>query len=57
MICSGTSPDEKLVEIIEIPKHPYFIATQFHPEFKSRPNRPAPVFNGLLEAIVKGEVK
>ncbi len=57
MICSGTSPDEKLVEIVEIPKHPYFIATQFHPEFKSRPNRPAPVFNGLLEAIVKGEIK
>ena len=50
MICSGTSPDEKLVEIIEIPSHPFFIAGQFHPEFKSRPNRPAPLFNSLVKA-------
>ena len=50
MICSGTSPDEKLVEIIEIPSHPFFIAGQFHPEFKSRPNRPAPLFNSLIKA-------
>lgn len=53
MICSGTSPNGKLVEIVEIPSHPYFIATQFHPEFKSRPNRPAPVFEGLIKAIIK----
>jgi CTP synthase len=53
MICSGISPDYRLVEIIEIPEHPYFIATQFHPEFKSRPNRAHPLFRGLIEAAVK----
>ncbi len=40
----------KLVEIVEIPEHPYFIAGQFHPELKSRPNRPAPLFVGLIKA-------
>ena len=50
LICSGTSPDGKLVEIVEIPSHPYFIAGQFHPEFKSRPNRPGPLFVGLVKA-------
>ncbi len=50
LICSGTSPDGKLVEIIEIKDHPYFIAGQFHPELKSRPNRPAPLFVGLINA-------
>ncbi len=50
LICSGTSPDGKLVEIVEYRKHPYFIAGQFHPEFKSRPNRPAPLFVGLVRA-------
>ncbi len=54
LICSGTSPDGELVEIVEIPKHKYFIAGQFHPELKSRPNRPAPVFIGLINAA-KGE--
>lgn len=53
MICSGTSPDGRLVEIVEIPSHPFFIAGQFHPEFKSRPNRPAPLFKALVEAAVK----
>jgi CTP synthase len=53
MVCSGISPDYRLVEIIEIPEHPYFIATQFHPEFKSRPNRAHPLFRGLIEAAVK----
>ena len=48
MICSGTSPDGRLVEIVEIPSHPFFIAGQFHPEFKSRPNRPAPLFKALV---------
>ena len=47
---SGTSPDGRLVEIVEIEKHPYFIAAQFHPEFKSRPNKPAPLFVGLIKA-------
>ncbi len=47
---SGISPDGLLVEIVEIEKHPYFIAGQFHPELKSRPNRPAPLFLGLIKA-------
>ena len=50
LICSGTSPDKNLVEIVEIKDHPYFIAGQFHPELKSRPNRPAPLFIGLVKA-------
>jgi CTP synthase len=47
---SGTSPDSRLVEIIELPNHPFFIATQFHPEFQSRPNSPHPLFLGLIQA-------
>ena len=47
---SGTSPDGLLVEIVEYTKHPYFIAGQFHPEFKSRPDRPQPLFVGLIKA-------
>ena len=50
LICSGTSPDGKLVEIVEYKEHPYFIAGQFHPELKSRPNKPAPLFVGLVKA-------
>ena len=50
---SGTSPDGSLVEIVEIEDHPYFIAGQFHPELKSRPNKPAPLFVGLVEAAKK----
>ena len=50
LICSGVSPDGNLVEIVEISTHPYFIAGQFHPELKSRPNRPAPLFVGLIKA-------
>ena len=50
MVCSGLSPDYRLVEIVEIPSHPYFIATQFHPEFRSRPNHAHPLFSGLVEA-------
>ena len=46
---SGTSPDGLLVEMVEIENHPYFIAGQFHPELKSRPNRPAPLFVGLVK--------
>ncbi len=58
LICSGTSPDGNLVEIVEIEKnHPYFIASQFHPELKSRPNRPAPLFVGLVEAAKKKKEK
>ena len=50
LTCSGVSPDGSLVEIVEIKEHPYFIAGQFHPELKSRPNRPAPLFVGLIKA-------
>ncbi len=50
---SGLSPDGTLVEIVEYTKHPYFIAGQFHPEFKSRPDRPQPLFVGLVEAAKK----
>lgn len=50
---SGTSPDGSLVEIVEIEDHPYFIAGQFHPELKSRPNKPAPLFVGLVKACIK----
>lgn len=53
LIVSGVSPDYRLVEMIELPDHPFFIATQAHPEFKSRPNRPAPLFSGLVEAALK----
>ena len=51
LIISGTSPDDFLVEIIELPNHPWAIGCQFHPEFKSRPNRPHPLFKAFLEAI------
>ena len=50
---SGTSPDGLLVEIVEIEDHPYFIAAQFHPELKSRPNNPAPLFVGLVNVAKK----
>ncbi len=49
---SGTSPDGLLVEMVEYTKHPYFIAGQFHPEFKSRPDRPQPLFVGLVKAAI-----
>ncbi|WP_296794925.1 CTP synthase [uncultured Methanobrevibacter sp.] len=51
LIISGTSPDDFLVEIVEVPNHPWAIGCQFHPEFKSRPNRPHPLFKSFLEAI------
>ncbi|EAW33851.1 CTP synthase [Lyngbya sp. PCC 8106] len=47
---SGTSPDGRLVEMVELPSHPFFIAAQFHPEFQSRPNTPHPLFRGLVKA-------
>lgn len=52
LVFSGFSPNGALVEMIEIPDHPYFIATQAHPEFKSRPNKPHPLFNGLIKAAI-----
>ncbi|HLH13352.1 MAG TPA: CTP synthase, partial [Solirubrobacteraceae bacterium] len=50
---SGTSPDERLVEVIELDEHPFFVASQFHPEFKSRPERPAPLFDGFIAAALE----
>lgn len=52
MVISGVSPDYRLVEMIEVPSHPFFVATQAHPEFRSRPNRPHPLFAGLVKAAV-----
>jgi len=52
LVFSGLSPDGVLVEMIEVKNHPYFIATQAHPEFKSRPNRPHPLFDGLVKAAL-----
>lgn len=57
LVISGTSPDGRLVEIIELKDHPYFAATQAHPEFKSRPNRPHPLFLGFIEAALKERKK
>ena len=53
VVCSGLSPDYRLVEIIELPDHPFFLATQFHPEFKSRPNDPHPLFAGFVKAALE----
>ena len=50
---SGLSPDGRIVEMIELKDHPFFIATQAHPELKSRPNRPHPLFRGFVEAALK----
>jgi len=52
LVCSGTSPDNRLVEIIELPGHPFFVASQFHPEFKSRPLRPQPLFREFVGAAL-----
>ena len=49
----GLSPDGRIVEMVEIPEHPWYIATQAHPELKSRPNRPHPLFRGFVEAAIK----
>jgi CTP synthase len=52
MILSGQSPDGRLVEIIELRDHPWFVASQFHPEFRSRPDRPHPLFDGFVGVAV-----
>jgi CTP synthase len=49
---AGLSPDEKLVEVIELDNHPFFIGSQFHPEYKSRPNRPHPLFHSFTQAAI-----
>lgn len=55
MMLSGISPDGRIVEMIELPDHPWFLATQAHPELKSRPNKPHPLFRGFIEAALKTE--
>lgn len=57
VIFAGTSPDNHIVEMMEIPSHPWFVACQFHPEFKSRPNRPHPLFRGFVSAAAKRHEK
>lgn len=52
LLISGTSPDGFLVEAVELPSHPFFVGVQFHPEFKSRPNRPGPCFKGFVAAAL-----
>jgi len=54
LVLSGMSPDGELVETIEIKDHPFYIGVQFHPEFKSRPNRPHPLFNRFIESAIQG---
>ena len=51
----GTSPDKQLVEAIEYTNHPFYIGVQYHPEFKSRPNRPHPLFVGLVKASLENK--
>jgi CTP synthase len=53
MVFSGTSPDGRLVEVIELPDHEWFCASQYHPEFKSRPNRPQPLFREFVGAATR----
>ena len=55
MVLSGLSPDGRIVEMIELKEHPFFVATQAHPEFKSRPNLPHPLFEGFVKAAVAYE--
>ncbi len=52
LLISGTSPDEKIVETVEIPQNSFFVGVQFHPEFKSRPNKPHPLFKGFVKAAL-----
>jgi len=53
MVIAGTLPDDSLVEIVEVKDHPWFVASQFHPELKSRPNNPHPLFKGFVKAAVE----
>ena len=53
LVISGESPDGRLVEMVELPNHPWFVASQGHPEFKSRPTRPHPLFKGFVAAALQ----
>ena len=52
MVFGGTSPDDRLVEVIELPDHPFFVASQYHQEFQSRPLRPQPLFRDFVGAAL-----
>jgi CTP synthase len=52
LVVSGTFQEGRLVEVVELPEHPWFVASQFHPEFKSRPTRPAPLFRDFVGAAL-----
>lgn len=56
MMIAGTSPDQQLVEAIEAANHPFFVGVQYHPEFKSRPNRPHPIFIGFIQAALSKKI-
>jgi len=56
MLISGASPDRRLVEMIELPQHPYFVGCQFHPEFKSRPQEPHPLFQSFIAAALRARL-
>jgi CTP synthase len=56
LVLSGTSPDQRLVEMVELPDHPYFVGCQFHPEFKSRPHNPHPLFARFVRAALERQV-
>ena len=53
LVVSGTSPDGHIVETVEVPENDFYIGVQYHPEFKSRPNKPHPLFVGLVQAALK----
>ena len=57
LVVSGTSPDDYIVETVEVPENDFYIGVQFHPEFKSRPNRAHPLFLGLVGAALRHEEK
>ena len=57
VVLSGLSPDKKLVEVMEIKNHPWFIGVQFHPELKSTPFKPHPIFNSFINALIKKKIK
>lgn len=53
LVASGTNPDTGLVEVVELPNHPFFVGVQFHPEYKSTPERPHPLFVAFVKAALK----
>ena len=55
LVLSGTSPDDRIIETVELKDHPFYIGVQFHPEFKSRPNRAHPLFKGFVAAALKNK--